>query len=182
MRARAVMTTALTAGAVVFVLSFLPACSQEMAPVFGGPEDVGFAEGLWAGMEDYHNWPIASAVYDGASPHGAFIRMYYSMVAVDGVPYHVVVKDNFGGEGATIEAVTESPGDFLMAVTVMVQREAGYDDETMNWFWVKYGADGSVSQNEAGMMLAGRVAKGMPQGCIACHANAQGGDYLFVND
>jgi len=32
------------------------------------------------------------------------------------------------------------------------------------------------------MKLAGRVAKGMPQGCISCHANARGGDYLFVND
>ncbi len=69
-----------------------------------------------------------------------------------------------------------------MAVTVMVQREAGYDDETMNRFWVKFNGDGTVSQNDISMMLAGRVAKGMPPGCIACHANAQGGDYLFVND
>jgi hypothetical protein len=26
------------------------------------------------------------------------------------------------------------------------------------------------------------VAKGMSMGCIACHANAGAGDYLFVND
>ncbi len=182
MKARAVIVMALTTGAVVVALSFLPACSQEMAPVFGGPDDVGFAEALWTGMEGYHDWPMASDVYAGASPHGAFIRMYYSMVPVDGVSYHVIVKDNFGGEGATIESVTEEPGGYLMAVTAMVQREAGYDDETMNWYWVKYNGDGTVSQNEMGMKLAGRVAKGMPQGCIACHANAAGGDYLFVND
>jgi|GEM_PF-3494242 len=30
--------------------------------------------------------------------------------------------------------------------------------------------------------MAGRVAKGMEQGCIACHSNAVDGDYLFAND
>lgn len=182
MRTRAVLSVAVAACAMFVIAGFLPACSQESEPVFGGPEDVEFAAGLWAGMEGYHEWPMASDVYEGASPHGAYLRMYYSMVAVDGVPYHVIVKDNFGGEGATIETVGEAPGDYLMAVTAMVQREAGYDDETMNWYWVKYDPDGSVSMNDTGMQLAGRVAKGMSQGCIACHANAAGGDYLFVND
>ncbi len=182
MKARAVGVMVLTAGVVMVALSFVPAFGQELEPVFGGPEDVGFAEALWTGMDGYQNWPMASDVYVGASPHGAFLRMYYSLVSVDGVPYHVIVKDNFGGEGATIERVTEEPGAYLMAVTVMVQREAGYDDETMNWFWVKYDGDGAVSRNDTGMKLAGRVAKGTHQGCIACHANASGEDFLFVND
>ena len=37
-------------------------------------------------------------------------------------------------------------------------------------------------KNPKGMSLAGRVAKGMPAGCIACHSNAGGGDFLFIND
>jgi len=182
MKTRAAIGIAFVAGGVILAASFLPACSEEVAPVFGGPDDVGFAQALWEGMDGYQNWPIASDVYAGASPHGAFLKVYYSVVPVNGVPYHVLVKDNFGGMNATVESVTEDPGAYLMAVTVMVQREAGYDDETMNWFWVKFNGDGTVSQNDAGMRLAGRVAKGMTQGCIACHANAQGGDYLFFND
>jgi len=154
----------------------------EMAMPFGGEADVEFAKALWAGIEGYHEWHLTSDFYPGASPHGMFLRMYYNVVAVNETPYHVIVKDNFGGEGATMEAVAESAPDYLMGVTVMVQREVGYDPDNSDWFWVKYGADGSIDENDMGVALAGRVAKGMSMGCIACHANAGGGDYLFVND
>ena len=30
--------------------------------------------------------------------------------------------------------------------------------------------------------MAGRVAKGMDMGCIACHKGAKDDDYVFVND
>lgn len=33
-----------------------------------------------------------------------------------------------------------------------------------------------------GLALAGRVAKGIKTGCMVCHANAKGGDYIFAND
>ncbi len=108
--------------------------------------------------------------------------MYYNVVNVDGRPYHVIIKDNFGGEGATLETVSASPEEFLASVTVMVQREAGYDPANNDWFWVKYGPDGAIDQNPAGMALAGRVAKGTDTGCIACHAGAGGDDYIFTND
>jgi hypothetical protein len=172
------------AGVVVVAaaLAFFPACGTGQNMEYGGPEDVGFAASLWSGMEGYHDWPIASEVYAGASPHGAFVRVYYSIVPVNGVPYHVIVKDNFGGEDATLETVTEMPMDHLAAITVMVQREAGYDSENMDWYWVKFDADGSVSANDAGVALAGRVARGADSGCIACHAKAGGSDYFFTND
>ena len=64
----------------------------------------------------------------------------------------------------------------------MLQREAGYDDDNDNWFWVKYAPDRSVMSNPKGMKLSGRVAKGMPAGCISCHLSADDGDYLFFND
>jgi hypothetical protein len=47
---------------------------------------------------------------------------------------------------------------------------------------VFFAADGSVLKNPKGMSLAGRVAKGMPQGCIACHTGAPGGDMVFNHD
>ena len=42
--------------------------------------------------------------------------------------------------------------------------------------------EGSLDQNPKGIPLAGRVAKGMDQGCIACHKAAPGGDYVFNHD
>ena len=63
----------------------------------------------------------------------------------------------------------------------MFQREDGYDSDNQNWFWAKFTPDGGLDKNPKGMMLAGRVAKGKPKGCIACHTAAPGGDYIFTN-
>jgi hypothetical protein len=133
-------------------------------------------------MKNYENWPMKSGYYPGQSPHGQFLRLFYNLVNVDGKPYHVIVKDNYGGEGATMETVSASPQEYLAAVTIMLQRETGYDPDNDNWFWVKYGPDGGILKNPNGMALAGRVAKGSDSGCISCHANAEDGDYLFSND
>ncbi|MBD3335713.1 MAG: hypothetical protein GF355_09375 [Candidatus Eisenbacteria bacterium] len=157
------------------------AVGQEEAP-FGGQDDVAFAGKLWDAIQGYEEWPMSSGVYPGTSPHGKFLCVSYNMVHVGGTPYHVVIKDNFGGEGATTESVSQAPGEYLAAVTVMVQREAGYDPQNGNWYWVKYLPDGSLDKNPKGMELAGRVGKGMETGCIPCHGNAKGGDYFFTND
>ncbi len=42
--------------------------------------------------------------------------------------------------------------------------------------------DGTIKKNPKGMLLAGRVAKGMDKGCISCHSQAGGEDFLFSND
>ncbi len=149
---------------------------------FGGPEDREFADDLWQQMDGYRDWPMRSGIYEGTSPHGAYLQMFYNLVTVDGEPYHVIVKDNHGGPGLTAGAVQQDRDAHLQAVTVMVQRDAGYDPQNDDWFWVKYGADGTVADNEQGVALAGRVAKGASEGCIACHQHAGGGDYLFSND
>ena len=184
-----VITGALVMFAVVAVVMVLvPArgfgeeTEEKMPAPFGGGKDLGFAVAMWQAMSGYQDWLMTSDAYPSAAPHGMFVKLYSSVVDVDGTPYHVIVKDNFGGEGATLETVAEKPGDYLMAVTVMVQREAGYDPDNNDWFWVKYSPDGTVDKNPQGMALAGRVAKGMNMGCIACHANATNGDYIFAND
>ena len=177
---------------VAFALGILPhfmAEAQEMAmPMhFGGEKDVKFAEALWEAMKGYPDWLIKTDVIKGNSPHGAFVRIYYNVVTVDGKPYHVINKDNFMGKDAEgnkldIQTIAKSPEKYLAAATVMVQREAGYDPDNNNWFWVKYGPDGSIAQNDMKMSMAGRVAKGMDMGCIACHKAAKDGDYIFIND
>lgn len=155
---------------------------ETMGMPFGGDKDVAFAKALWTAMDGYHDWMMKSDIMPGKSPHGMFVRLYYNIVNIGDMPYHVVVKDNFGGEGVTLDMVKAAPADYLMAVTPMVQREAGYDDENRNWFYVKFSPDGMIDKNDKNMAMAGRVAKGMPVGCIACHANAADGDYLFAND
>ncbi len=68
-----------------------------------------------------------------------------------------------------MDDVIADPDRHLGAVTVMFQRDEGYDPETNNWFWVKYLPDGTLDQNPAGMVLAGLVGKDADAGCIACH-------------
>ncbi len=63
----------------------------------------------------------------------------------------------------------------------MFKRKKGYDSDNQDWFWVKYTPDGNLHKNPMGIPLAGRVAKGMEKGCIACHSGADGGDFLFNN-
>ncbi|MFQ5413552.1 MAG: cytochrome P460 family protein [Phycisphaerae bacterium] len=147
-------------------------------PPFGGPEDVKYARSLWdTKMRGYTSWaayPGLGGWQDGRSPHGKVLRYFINSVAAkrparpgNGA---IIVKENYGERNGP-----------LMAVTVMEKRR-GYDPEDADWFWVKYGPSGDILTNPKGMKLAGRVAKGMPKGCIACHRNAAGGDFLFVND
>ena len=149
-----------------------------MKPPFGGPEDLSRASDLWSSMRGYQNWglyPGLSGFQPGRSPHGRYLKYYIDSTAAanPGRPGNgsIIVKENYGEENS----------GSLMAITVM-KKVRDYDPENADWFWVKFAPDGSVMKNPQGMSLAGRVAKGMDTGCIACHSNAGGGDYLFIND
>ena len=180
MRRRAIVTAVVTLGLVGAVAA--GTASEQDPPPFGGPDDVGFAADLWKAMDGYRDWQIRTDAIRGRSPHGAWVKLYSSFVTVNGRSYAAVIKDNFGGEGVSKERVDSDPGSWLGAVTIMLKRESGYDSDNQDWYWAKYLPDGSLDKNPMGMQLAGRIAKGMNQGCIACHQAAGGGDYLFTND
>lgn len=145
-------------------------------PVFGTAEDVEYATALWEKMAaGGFNGTEATPVESGA-PHGDVVEVLQG--EIDGMK--VIVKRNYGGEGVGVEAVAADRAAFLVAVTVMAKREAGYDPENGDWFWVKYKADGSIETNPRGVALAGRVAKGMDKGCIACHQGAADNDLVFT--
>ncbi len=61
-------------------------------------------------------------------------------------------------------------------------KRKGYDADNQDWFWAKFKPDGSLHTNPKGVKLAGRIAKGMEMGCIACHSAAPGGDMVFNHD
>ena len=157
---------------------------SQMKMPFGDKDSVAYSQALWSSLEKAG---LAGAnakalkPYKGQPPHGAILEQITSEVSVAGHKGTVVVKRNYGGEGVSIDAVSKDRGKFLKAVTVMFKREAGYDKDNKDWFWVKYKADGSLHVHPKGMKLAGRVAKGMDKGCIACHTAAPGGDYLYTN-
>jgi hypothetical protein len=151
---------------------------------FGDPENVNYAKDLWSTMTDAGfagSDSLMSRPYTGQHPHGAILDTISGQIAVDGKLHHIIVKRNYGGEGVSISAVANDPAKYLKAVTVMLKRP-GYDPETGDWFWAKYLPDGSLDTNPAGMQLAGKVAKGKPKGCIACHSAAPGGDMMFLVD
>ncbi|MBD3163203.1 MAG: hypothetical protein GF328_13960 [Candidatus Latescibacteria bacterium] len=147
-------------------------------PPMGSAEDLAIAGELWREMEDYTSWdpwPDRSGWQEGKSPHGKFVKFYVDETAAqdlsalaDGA---IIIKENYAKKSE----------DALKSLTVMQKRE-GYAPDHGDWFWVKYGPDGEVMANENGVKLAGRVAKGTGKGCIACHENAEGDDYVFTND
>ena len=148
---------------------------QNAMPVAAAPSS--FEQKLWGYLlrAKYRNWaPVpgkSDAMYEGQSPHGAFLKMYLNRKAA-GNPStlpngSIIIKENF------------SPTKSLAAITVMY-RTKGYNPESGDWYWVKYNPDGSVANKttEKGVMrLGGRVG-----GCIDCHSGADGGDFAFFND
>lgn len=156
--------------------------SQVMKMPFGDPASVAYSNSLWAAMAVARLTGAkakSDKPYKGQAPHGAILETITSVVTVDGHKGKVVVKRNYGPGGISTRDVARNRAKHLKAVTVMFKRERGYDPENNDWFWVKYKPDGSLHTNPKGMQLAGRVAKGMDQGCIACHAAVKDKDYLF---
>jgi hypothetical protein len=155
------------------------------AAPFGNPDDIESSKQLWSVLVQEKlvgQGMINSTPYEGQPPHGAILESLDKTITVGGHSGVVIVKRNYGGEGVSKAAVANDPEKYLKAVTVMFKRESGYDAENHDWFWAKFKPDGSLHTNPKGMMLAGRVAKGMPMGCIACHKAASGGDYVFNHD
>lgn len=155
---------------------------QGQAP-FGDADSIAYSRELWSALERVRLvGPSAKPdrVYTGTHPHGAMLENLSDSVTVRGHEGEVIVKRNYGGPGITADKVAADRKAWLKAVTVMFKREKGYDTEDQDWFWVKYKPDGSLFTNPKGMQLAGRVAKGMPMGCIACHKAAPGGDMLYT--
>ncbi len=177
-----VIRTALTLGCLTLLGA--PAHAADHEP-FGGPDSIGYSQNLWQALEQASLVGANATLgkhYQGVHPHGAVLDTIESTLTVNGHQGHVIVKRNYGGTDMSVEKAANAPEKYLGAVTVMFKREAGYDTESGDWFWAKYLPGGELDKNPAGVPLAGRVAKGQTQGCIACHAGAPGNDMVFLHD
>ena len=168
----------------MLLLPSISALAQDMPPPFGGPDDLSFASRLWTVLEGDRlvgTNAIQSTTYQGGTPpHTETLVTLQGIVTVGGEQGIVIVKNNYA-PGTEQAAVFADPTAGLMMITVMFQRAAGYDPDNQDWFWAGYMPNGALMQNN-GMGMAGRVAKGMETGCIFCHSNAPGGDYVFLHD
>lgn len=163
-------------------LTAAPALAQDMP--FGSADDVAYAGLIWQLMlTDKLAGPgmIHATPYVGTDPHGMILETFYTSATIGGHTGDLIVKRNYGPAGVSADAVLADPAAHLGAYTVMFRREAGYDADNLDWFWVKYNPDGSLDAMPDGAQLAGKVAKGMDDGCIACHLGAEG-DMVFTSD
>jgi hypothetical protein len=141
------------------------------------PEE--FQEALWrylAGSQSpYTHWaplPDKAGLRKGASPHGAFVRLYANGVAAadpKGLPYgSIVVLEDYTADQKARTGIN------------ILYRVKGYDPKNGDWYWMKYNENGSVvrtSPQEGGQPIAGRALA-----CIECHRKAGGNDFVFSND
>ncbi len=167
---------------VAALLFALPQPSLSDKKPYGGPKDLAFAKKVWSQMKNYRKWELHSELLKGQTPHGKWVKIYTSWLRVDGTLFPIIVKDNFRGRGINKKRIIEDPNPWLKAVTIMVKREKGYDKENQDWFWAEYDPKGAIINSPKGIPLAGRIAKGSSKGCISCHSQADGNDYLFSND
>jgi hypothetical protein len=147
---------------------------------FGNPEDITYAKDLWTKLEKSRLNSTPATLYTGGPPHGKVREVLEG--EINGNGKRVIVKRNYGGKDVSISTVKNNRSKYLKAITVMAKREKGYDPENSDWFWVKYKPNGELHKNKMGMLLAGRIGKGMTAGCIACHKSASGGDMVFAHN
>jgi len=174
------MHASIKAFALAGIVAATPVFAQDMP--FGSDDDAAYAQLLWDVMEAGRLAgpdKIMSFPYPGTDPHGMMLETFYTTASVNGHTGDLVVKRNYGPVGVSEAEVLENPDGHLGAYTVMFRREAGYDEDNQNWFWVKYLPDGSLDKNPMGMRLAGMVGKNADAGCIACHKGSE--NYLFTN-
>ncbi len=182
---RNLAVVAAVAGATVLSGQATLAQDEQTKPPFGSSEDIAFAETLWDTLGEaalVGPGSIVARPYKGTEPHGSILINLERDITVDGRTGRAIVKKNYRGRNATVSSVYTNPRENLDSITVMFEREAGYDPANGDWFWVKYGPGGTVLENQKHTKLAGKVAKGADQGCIACHRAAPGRDFIFTHD
>ncbi len=170
---------------IALALSLGTSAFAQTSPPFGNPDDVAYAAEIWTYLEAHDlAGPdrIHTAPYEGTDPHGMMLETFYTKGTIGALTNDLIVKNNYGPAGVTADEVLADPAAHLGAVTIMFRREAGFDPENHDWFWAKFLPDGSLDKNPEGMALAGKIAKGMDQGCIACHSGADGDDMVFTTN
>ncbi len=126
----------------------------------------------WQTAEAWERYPGTTELRVGMEPHGARQNLWHTTDPAEGQVGYTVLKENYPPEG---------DGDELVAVTIGIKREAGYDPDNQDWFWTRFNPDGTLFMIGE-LPAAGAVEPEPGAGCRGCHRAAADGDYTYVND
>ena len=162
---------------IAVLLMSLTGVSDEGA---GRPQDDAYAAKVWAYMMDHNllgEGRMRSYPFEGSRPHGSIQEVLTTEASIDGHEGRLIVKHNYGAEeGLTVKQVYAATQEQnYVALTIMFQREKGYDSANSDWFWAEYNPDGSVL-NYQGAQLSGRAPL-----CLGCHTPLGGEDREILN-
>ena len=122
----------------VFLITAAIPFSNASAQPFGKPNELAFAKLVWeAKVEQNLARPRAvnAAPYPGFPPmHGMILEIFFTKATIKGHTGELIIKRNYGGPGITRGKVANNRAKYLKAITVMFQREKGYDPKNKDWF------------------------------------------------
>ena len=167
----------------VVVASFLAPTglvAAEPSEGAGRAKDDAYAARLWAYMADNQlvgEERMRSFPFEGLRPHGSIQEVIATEAEIDGHIGRLIVKHNYGAkEEITPKSVyAGNLSENYEALTIMFQREEGYDSGNNDWFWAEYNPDGSILVYE-GAHLSGRSPL-----CLGCHTPLGGKDREILN-
>ena len=154
----------------------------------GSTEAVQFAFELWGALRANNyiganrrlGFPIAQTLPDGVTEnaHGLFVEtLVVPNLKVGNQDSFAAVKFNYGptdNVDPSTDRIINDRDKYLKAITVYY---GGQSSQT-GLFWAKYFPNGELDIiPDTTTRLAGE-----PGGCIGCHGNAKGNDYIFTND
>ena len=128
----------------------------------GGASDEQIAEQLWSDISGYDAWSQYDpwiGVQPSSSPHGPYVQIWVNDTAVAGLGG--TVSDG----GVLVKESYDTVDGEATGVTLMAKIE-GYAPDAGDWFWARYGTDGSVEK------------AGAESGCSDCHS--AGADYSLI--
>ena len=114
--------------------------------------------------QNYGHWPGHEGFQPGQAPHGPFHRVYVNRALLSALP----ISDKTAPNGSVIVKENHTADRDLTGFTVMAKVE-GFAPESGNWFWAKYGPDGTIQ------------AEGAVDSCITCHGGLKQNDYVIIH-
>jgi len=113
----------------------------------------------------------------GSRPHGSVQEVIATEAEIDGHTGRLIVKHNYGTkEELTPKSVyAASQNENYVALTIMFQREEGYDPGNNDWFWAEYNPDGSI------IVYQDAHLSGRSSFCLGCHTPLGGKDREILN-
>ena len=168
----------------LFLLAFLS--MSFIAEVFaedlpsGTPEDDAYAAKVWHYLQQNQlvgKNRIRSFPFFGKRPHGSIQEVIATEATINGHKGRLIVKHNYGAKKAlTLEEVYSSKqSENYEALTIMFQREKGYDTANSDWFWAEYEANGKV------FIYQNQHLSGRSRMCLGCHTPLGGKDKEILN-